>query len=52
MTPWPNIWKTNASFLRPKWGIYRSLLDAENLRADEEIVRFANFSVSEVMPDS
>ncbi|MEO1481004.1 MAG: hypothetical protein AAFU77_02780 [Myxococcota bacterium] len=32
-------------FVRPKWGIYRSILDAENLRPDEEIVRFANFSV-------
>ena len=37
-------------FVRPKWGIYRSILDWDNLRPDEENVRFANFSVSEVMP--
>lgn len=37
-------------FVRPKWGIYRSILDLDNLRPEEEIVRFANFSVSEVMP--
>ena len=37
-------------FVRPKWGIYRSILDWDNLRPDEENVRFANFGVSEVMP--
>lgn len=36
-------------FVRPKWGIYRSILDWDNLRPDEETVRFANFSVSEVI---
>ncbi len=36
-------------FVRPKWGIYRSIVETENLRADEEDVRFANFSVEEVM---
>lgn len=36
-------------FVRPKWGIYRSILDRDNLRPDEENVRFANFSISEVM---
>ncbi len=36
-------------FVRPKWGIYRSLLDPENLRPEEEDVRFANFSIREVM---
>ena len=35
-------------FVRPKWGIYRSLLDPDNLRPDEEDVRFANFSIREV----
>lgn len=29
--------------------VYRSILDLDNLRPDEEIVRSANFSVSEVM---
>jgi len=37
-------------FVRPKWGIYRSLADAENLRAEEEIVRFANFEVLKLEP--
>jgi hypothetical protein len=35
-------------FVRPKWGIYRSLLDVESLRPEEENVRFANFSIREV----
>ena len=47
-----DIWRgTNAKhFVRPKWGIYRSLRNSENLRAEEENVRFANFSVSKVVP--
>lgn len=46
-----DLWRgTDAShFVRPKWGIYRSLLDLDNLRPDEEAVRFANFSVQEVI---
>ena len=39
-------WKTNAEFIRPKWGIYRSLNDYESLR--DEIVCFANFSIEEI----
>ncbi len=38
-------WKTDAEFIRPKWGIYRSLSDAENLR--DETVLFADFSIEE-----
>jgi hypothetical protein len=34
------------SFIRPKWGIYRSLLDIANLR--DEAVRFSDFSIQEV----
>jgi len=36
-----DLWRGESSehFVRPKWGIYRSLADANNLRADEEIVR-------------
>ena len=47
-----DLWRGEdaSHFVRPKWGIYRSILDWDNLRPDEEIVRFANFSVSEVMP--
>ena len=46
-----DLWRgTDSShFVRPKWGIYRSIADLDNLRPDEEDVRFANFSVQEVM---
>ncbi|MDO9634086.1 MAG: T9SS type A sorting domain-containing protein [Paludibacter sp.] len=37
--------RANNSFVRPKWGIYRSLLNAQDLR--DEIVRFASFSIEE-----
>lgn len=40
------MWKTDASFLRPKWGVYRSLNDVDSLR--DEIVYFADFSIQEV----
>lgn len=39
-------WRENADFIRPKWGIYRSLNSAEYLR-DEEVL-FANFSIEEL----
>jgi len=42
-----DMWRAG-DFIRPKWGIYRSLADSANLRPDEETVRFANFSVSKV----
>ena len=47
-----DLWRGEdaSHFVRPKWGIYRSILDWDNLRPDEENVRFANFSISEVMP--
>jgi len=34
------------SFIRPKWGIYRSLLDVADLR--DEAVRFTDFSVAQI----
>ena len=34
------------TFIRPKWGIYRSLNDVVNLR--DEAVRFSDFSIEEV----
>ena len=45
-----DLWRGESPdhFVRPKWGIYRSILDLDNLRPDEETVRFANFSVSKV----
>jgi len=44
------MWKTQADFIRPKWGIYRSLVFVEDLRNEE--VLFANFSISELSLNS
>lgn len=38
-------WREDAEFVRPKWGIYRSLLNAQDLR--DETVLFADFSIEE-----
>lgn len=38
-------WQTNADFVRPKWGIYRSLNNAADLR-DEQVL-YADFSIEE-----
>ena len=43
-----DLWR-GGSFIRPKWGIYRSLADATNLSADEEDVRFHRFSISKLV---
>lgn len=40
-----DMWRDNATFIRPKWGIYRSLNNVSYLR-DEE-VRFADFCIAE-----
>jgi hypothetical protein len=37
--------RADNSFIRPKWGIYRSLLNAQDLR--DEIVLFNSFSIQE-----
>ena len=39
-------WRPGAAFVRPKWGIYRSLINAQDLR--DEAVLFANFSIEEI----
>lgn len=39
-------WRPDASFVRPKWGIYRSLLNAQDLR--DEFLLFADFSIEEL----
>ena len=39
-------WRPGADFVRPKWGIYRSLINAQDLR--DETVLYANFSVEEI----
>ena len=41
-------WRAGADFVRPKWGIYRSLNASQDLR-DEEVL-FANFSIEELNP--
>jgi len=40
------MWRDKAEGIRPKWGIYRSLLSKEQLR-DEELL-FADFSIEEL----
>ncbi len=40
------MWRTNADGVRPKWGIYRSLLSPDMLR-DEQLL-FADFSIEEI----
>jgi len=46
-----DLWRGESPdhFVRPKWGIYRSIVERDNLRPDEEQVRFADFEVSQVM---
>ena len=39
-------WRPDAEFVRPKWGIYRSLINAQDLR--DEQVFFADFSIEEL----
>lgn len=39
-------WRPGAEFVRPKWGIYRSLINDQDLR--DESVLFANFKVEEL----
>ena len=39
-------WRPAAEFVRPKWGVYRSLIYPEDLR--DEIVRFADFQIIEL----
>ncbi len=39
-------WRPAAEFVRPKWGIYRSLLNVQNLR-DEEVL-YTDFSIEEL----
>ena len=39
-------WRPDADFVRPKWGIYRSLDFSEDLR--DETVLFSDFSIEEV----
>jgi hypothetical protein len=47
--PGIDLWR-EGSFIRPKWGIYRSLADAANLGAEEAIVRFQRFTCQKRAP--
>jgi hypothetical protein len=38
-----DLWRSGATFIRPKWGIYRSLNNKERLR--DERVWFADFAI-------
>jgi hypothetical protein len=38
-----DLWRSGATFIRPKWGIYRSLNNKERLR--DEKVWFADFAI-------
>ena len=38
-----NMWKEDADFIRPKWGIYRSLNDKQSLR--DEVIDFADIQI-------
>lgn len=40
-----DTWQENADFARPKWGIYRGLIEDQGLK-DEEVL-FADFSINE-----
>lgn len=40
-----DMWQDGADFTRPKWGIYRSLDNQQDLK--DEIVKFADFSIEE-----
>jgi len=39
-------WRAGADFVRPKWGVYRSLINSQDLQ--DEQVRFTNFSIHEL----
>tara|TARA_R110002049_G_scaffold281468_4_gene461068 strand:- start:1919 stop:2986 length:1068 start_codon:yes stop_codon:yes gene_type:complete len=41
-----DMWQDGASFARPKWGIYRSLINIDDLQ--DEVVFFNNFSIEEI----
>lgn len=41
-----DFWREGTDFVRPKWGIYRSLNDAASLR--DEVVLFAGFKITEI----
>jgi len=49
VNPSLDLWRSGTTFVRPKWGIYRSLEDKEQLR--DEIVRFNDFCLAKGKED-
>jgi hypothetical protein len=49
-TEFPKIdtWRHGSDFVRPKWGIYRSLEDKNSIKSQEDIVSFTSFRVQEL----
>ncbi|MGF7139443.1 hypothetical protein [Roseimarinus sediminis] len=43
-----DLWRTGSTFVRPKWGIYRSLSSASYLRDEEETAGFAHFTLQKI----
>ena len=43
-----DLWRTGSTFVRPKWGIYRSLKSKSYLSDEEETAGFANFSLQKL----
>ena len=41
-------WRADYSFVRPKWGIYRSLVNKENIPNEEDEVRMTNFTIQKL----
>lgn len=41
-------WQPDYSFIRPKWGIYRSLVNKENIPNEEDEVRMTNFTIQKL----
>ena len=44
-----DMWRVGTTVIRPKWGIYRSLSNAQQLR--DEVPRFSNFCIAQAPDD-
>ena len=42
------MWRDMASFNRPKWGIYRSIVSIGDLVNDTDTVDFADFTIQRI----
>ncbi len=48
--PGIDMWRNGAFFNRPKWGIYRSVVEIEYLVNEVDTVDFADFSIQKIEP--